>query len=269
MCKAGTSMAKTIFGKMLPFLIFLMIWQAMALMIQANRHVAFPTPWEVGQTLAALVSGAPLSEAPLVRHIGDSLLRWLAGFGIAAICGTFYGLLAGWSRAFRNATLPILHVLQLIPGLAWIPVAILCFGIGEAATVSMIAITAFTPIALNVLSGVQQLDETYLRAARMMGARRKTLLLRVLLPGALPATISGLRIGLGNGWRVLVAAEMVVGTGTGLGYAIIEARWTLDYASAFSCIGIICLIGLLVERLLFKPLEERTIAKWYLTGDDA
>jgi len=260
-------MAKTILGKILPFLIFLIFWEGLTIMIQLRRHVDFPSPWEVGQTLAALLSGTPLSEAPLSRHIGDSLLRWLTGFGIAAVTGVGYGLLSGWSKRFRDATLPILHVLQLIPGLAWIPVAILCFGIGEAATIAMIAVTAFTPIALNVLSGVQQLDETFLRAARMMGAKEKTLLLRVLLPGALPATISGLRIGLGNGWRVLVAAEMVVGTGTGLGYAIIEARWTLDYASAFSCIAIICLIGLLVEHLLFKPLEERTIARWYLTGD--
>lgn len=260
-------MAKKIFGKMLPFLIFLTFWEGVAVLIELKRQVAFPTPWEVGRTLGALLTGAPLAEAPLGRHIGDSLLRWLAGFGIASTAGIGYGLLAGWSKQFRGATLPILHVLQLIPGLAWIPVAILCFGIGEAATVAMIAVTAFTPIALNVLSGVLQLDETLLRAARMMGATGKTILLRVLLPGALPATISGLRIGLGNGWRVLVAAEMVVGTGTGLGYAIIEARWTLDYASAFSCIGIICLIGLLVEHLLFKPLEERTIARWYLASD--
>ncbi|WP_300669149.1 ABC transporter permease [Desulfoluna sp.] len=262
-------MAKTILRKMLPFLIFLIFWEGLAVMIQLRRHVAFPTPWEVAQTLAALLAGAPLSEASLIRHIGDSLLRWVTGFSIAAVTGIGYGLLSGWSKAFRDATLPILHVLQLIPGLAWIPVAILCFGIGETATISMIAVTAFPPIALNVLSGVQQLDETLLRAARMMGAKGQTLLFRVLLPGALPATISGLRIGLGNGWRVLVAAEMVVGTGTGLGYAIIEARWTLDYASAFSCIGIICLIGLLVENLLFKPLEKRTITRWYLTRDGA
>lgn len=260
-------MAKKIFGKMLPFLIFLIFWEGVAVLIQIKRQVAFPTPWEVGRTLGALLAGAPLAEAPLARHIGDSLLRWLAGFGIASTVGIGYGLLAGWSKKFREATLPILHVLQLIPGLAWIPVAILCFGIGEAATIAMIAVTAFTPIALNVVSGVLQLDETLLRAARMMGATGKTILLRVLLPGALPATISGLRIGLGNGWRVLVAAEMVVGTGTGLGFAIIEARWTLDYASAFSCIGIICLIGLLVEHLLFKPLEKRTIARWYLASD--
>jgi len=260
-------MAKTILGKMLPFLIFLILWEGIAVTVQLRRHVAFPTPWEVAGTLASLLSGAQLSDAPIMRHVGDSLLRWVNGFGIASVIGIGYGLLAGWSKKLRDATLPILHILQLVPGLAWIPVAILCFGIGEAATVAMIAVTAFTPIALNVLSGVRQLDETLLRAARMMGANGRTLLIRVMLPGALPATLSGLRIGLGNGWRVLVAAEMIVGTGTGLGYAIIQARWTLDYQAAFACIGIICLIGLTVEQLIFKPLEKRTIDRWCLSSD--
>ena len=126
----------------------------------------------------------------------------------------------------------------------------------------MIAVTAFTPIAINVVSGVKQVDAMYIRAARMLGADGKTLFLRVLLPGALPQLISGLRIGLGNGWRVLVAAEMIVGTGTGLSYAIVQARWTLDYASAFVCVIIICIIGLIVERCLFIPLEKMTAEKW-------
>ena len=97
-----------------------------------------------------------------------------------------------------------------------------------------------------------------------MGARGSTLLLGVLLPGTLPHALTGLRVGLGNGWRVLVAAEMIVGAGTGLGYSIIQARWTLDYASAFGCIVIICVIGLVVEQLVFGPLEARTVERWGL-----
>ena len=92
-------------------------------------------------------------------------------------------------------------------------------------------------------------------------------ILQVLLPGSLPAILSGLRIGLGNGWRVLVAAEMIVGTGTGLGYSIIQARWTLDYASAFACLGVICVIGLVFEQFIFNPLEQRTIERWALDRD--
>ena len=260
-------MMRPFVGKLVPLFFFLLLWEGLSLLVESLRNVAFPDPLDVAISLRDLVLGERLLDHHIAAHVHASLGRWVVGFGIAALFGVSYGLLAGWSRRFRDATLPILHLLQLIPGLAWIPVAILCFGIGEAATISMITVTAFTPIALNVLSGVEQVDETYLRAARMLGARRMALFLQVLLPGSLPSTLSGLRIGLGNGWRVLVAGEMIVGTGSGLGYAIIQARWTLDYESAFSCIAIICFIGLLVERLVFVPLENRTIHRWTLSGE--
>lgn len=181
-----------------------------------------------------------------------------------AAAGVTFGLLAGWWGPLERLASPAVHVLQLIPGLAWIPVALLLFGIGERATVFMIAMTTFPPVAISVLGGAKRVDATYLRAARMMGARGSALLLRVLLPGALPQVLSGLRVGLGNGWRVVVAAEMIVGTGTGLGYSIIQARWTLDYASALACVAVICLIGLVVERVVFLPLERRTVEQWGL-----
>lgn len=178
--------------------------------------------------------------------------------------GIGYGLLAGRLRGVEKATAGIPQLLLLVPGLAWIPVAILLFGIGETATVFMIAIAAVAPVAINVLSGIKTVDIQLVRAARMMGARRHILFFHVLIPAALPSLISGLRIGLGTGWRVLVAAEMVVGTGSGLGYAIIQARWTLDYPASFACIAVICAIGLLVERGLLGPLERRTRSRWIL-----
>jgi ABC-type nitrate/sulfonate/bicarbonate transport system permease component len=98
----------------------------------------------------------------------------------------------------------------------------------------------------------------------MMGADGRALFARVLLPGSLPHLLSGLRVGFANGWRVLVAGEMIVGTGTGLGYSIIQSRWTLDYAGAFVCIAIICVVGLIVERGVLLPLERRTVERWGL-----
>ena len=100
----------------------------------------------------------------------------------------------------------------------------------------------------------------------MLGAGRRALFFKVLLPGALPATISGLRLGLGNSWRVLLAAEMVVGTGTGLGYSIVESRWNLDYTGAFACLTVIALIGILIEYGLFRPLERTTLKHYQLEG---
>ena len=245
-----------------PLLLAVTLWYVVALTVEGIRNVDFPTPLETAARLAHLLSGETMSRCSLYRHLLDSLLRWSAGFGLAALAGVLTGLAAGESALFRALISPLVHTLQLIPGLAWIPVALLLFGVGEAATVFMIALSALPPVALSVMDGVRRIDGTYLRAARMLGAGPHALYLRVLLPAALPSVVTGLRLGLGNGWRVLVAAEMVVGTGTGLGYSISEARWTLDYTSAFACVAVICGVGLAVERLIFARLEECTYRRW-------
>ncbi len=244
--------------------LLLFLWFLVATTVTWLRDVPFPTPLSTFKRLAVLLNGEQLLEYSLYLHTFNSLLRWLIGFVIAATSGLMFGVVAGWWKPLALIAMPTVHVLQLIPGLAWIPVALLLFGVGEESTVFMIAMTAFAPVAINVVSGVRQIDETYIRAARMLGLNRYMLFSRVLLPGALPQILSGLRVGLGNGWRVLVAAEMIVGSGSGLGYAIIQSRWTLDFTSAFACLVIICLIGLAVERLIFLPLERRTIEVWGL-----
>ncbi len=243
---------------LLPFILFLLLWQVTALLVETLRSVPFPTPCQTFVRLGQLVGGEQLSDAPLYRHVSDSLLRWLTGFCSAAVVGLLYGLAAGLFHRLEQATAQIVQLLQLIPGLAWIPIAILIFGIGEPATIFMIAMAGFPPVAITVLAGVRQIDGTYLRAARMLGSSKRALLLQILLPGALPSALSGLRLGMGNSWRVLLAAEMVVGTGTGLGYSIVESRWTLDYTAAFACLTVIALIGVLVEYGLFRPLEKQT-----------
>lgn len=247
-------------------LIVLTFWYAVAIGVSHTRGVDFPTPGTTVVTLGKLLAGRSLAGHSLYTHLWHSLVRWTLAFMFAAILGVAYGLVAGRWRTVERLTVPIVHILQLVPGLAWVPVALLLFGIGRRATLFMIAVTAFAPVAMNVLAGVKCIDVTHVRAARMLGARGGRLLLTVLLPGALPGILTGLRLGLGNGWRVLLAAEMVVGSGTGLGYSIIQARWTLDYAAAFACLAVICLIGLFVERVVFATLERRTIERWGLKG---
>lgn len=262
---AGRGHARGLVVATASLLIPLAMWWGLAIAVSSVRGVPFPTPYDTFHRLLALFLGrSALVEFSIYRHMVDSLGRWATGFGLAVIAGVGAGLLLGWSRMLERLSMPTVTVLQLIPGLAWIPVAILLFGIGERATVFMIAVTALAPIVINTTAGVKGVDEMYLRAARMMGADDRTLFVRVLLPGSLPHLLSGLRVGFANGWRVLVAGEMIVGTGTGLGYSIIQSRWNLDYAGAFVCIVIICAIGLLVERGILLPLEQRTIERWGL-----
>jgi ABC-type nitrate/sulfonate/bicarbonate transport system permease component len=245
-----------------PLLIVLIAWQIVALWVIFLRGVAFPTPAKTFLRLLDLIEGVKLIDHSIYKHVASSLKRWIIGFSIAAVCGLAHGLLAGRILAVEKATARIPQLLLLIPGLAWIPVAILLFGIGEPATIFMIAISSFAPIAINVQSGIKNVDIRFIHAAQMMGTGRRSLFFSVLIPAALPSILTGLRIGLGTGWRVLVAAEMVVGTGTGLGYSIIQARWTLDYPSSFACIVVICGIGLLFEKVVLNQIEKHTIARW-------
>jgi NitT/TauT family transport system permease protein/taurine transport system permease protein len=252
---------------LLPVAVVLCIWELAAQVVLLSRGVAFPTPWQTAVRLGQLMAGETLSNHDLTVHITSSLRRWLMGFSIAATLGIGYGLIAGRVRWVEKATAGIPQLMLLVPGLAWIPVAILLFGIGETATIFMIAISAFAPMAINVLAGIKNIDIHLIRAAQMMGAGKNALFFRVLIPAALPSVISGLRIGLGTGWRVLVAAEMVVGSGTGLGYSIIQARWTLDYAASFACIAVICMIGLMTEHVFLRQIEKQTIMRWTLTPE--
>lgn len=238
------------------------LWQVTAWTVSAIRGIPFPTPWSCAEALWAMLSGTPFLEHSIYHHIRVSLERWAEGFGIGLSGGLAYALVAGWCAPVRQATMPTVEVVQVIPGLAWIPAAILLFGLNQTATVAIIALTTFPAVALAGVMGVRGVDARYVRAARMCGARPLALFATVLLPGALPHILSGLRIALGAAWRVLVAAEMIVGSGDGLGYAIIQSRWTMDYVSAFACIAVIACLGLGMERLVLAPIERRTIARW-------
>ncbi|MDD3802681.1 MAG: ABC transporter permease subunit [Desulfuromonas thiophila] len=245
-----------------PTLLVVLLWYLTALVIEGWRGVPFPTPLESVQRLGQLLLGLPLNQHSIYRHIAVSLQRWLGAFSLAALLGLLFGLAAARWEGFRLLTAPIPQLLLLVPGLAWIPVALLIFGVGEAATGFMIALTAFAPIALATRDGIRQIDPAYLRAGRMLGATERALFRQVALPAALPALLAGMRIGLGNSWRVLVAAEMVVGSGSGLGFSILESRWNLDYPAAMACILCLCLLGLLFERGLFGSLERVTLRLW-------
>lgn len=243
-----------------PLALGLGAWALVAAVVRPRAP--FPGPLETLQRLVELLGGSRLLDYSIYVHAGASLARWLTGFVIGASAGAAIAALIGWSRVIERLTMPLVYVLQLIPGLAWIPIAILLFGIGNRATVFMIVMTALAPVAVNMVAGLKSASEEHLRVARMTGAGARQTFLHVLLPGSIPHLMSGLRVGLGNSWRVVVAAEMVVGTGTGLGYSIIQSRWTLDYSSAFVCIILICLVGLAIEYLGFARLEQATVQRW-------
>ena len=250
-----------IFYSVISISLLLFVWQLVAFIVTYLKNVPFPTPKETFFRLISFLMGGQLYGASIYEHLLSSLTRWGTGFGLAAALGLLLGVLLGYSQVLYEIIMPSIHVLQMIPGLAWIPITLLLFGLGDMAAVFMIFVTAFTPIVINTAGGARSIHKKYIRAAKMMGAGDAAIFLRVILPGALLSIINGLRIGLGNGWRVLVAAEMIVGVASGIGYSIIQSRWSLDFEAAFVCLIIICIIGLIVEKLVFGVIERKTIKR--------
>ena len=234
------------------FFLFI-IWTVLGFYLRLGVGKPFPFPWEA----AAALFHPPAGHASLFLHAGVSLLRWLGGFLLASVAGTVLGLVMGVFPGWRHFFGPLVTTLQLIPGLAWVPITLILFGLGPGSTIFMIAATVFAPVVISTRTGVEQIDPGLLRAAAMMELSPAGTFFRVILPGAAPSLVSGLRIGAANGFRVLISAEMVVGTGLGLGYSLYQSRWTLDYASSFAALMLIVLIGLVLERLAFAPLEAR------------
>ncbi|RLG16944.1 ABC transporter permease [Nanoarchaeota archaeon] len=242
-------------------LIIILIWETVACVTSIVRDVHFPTLLDTFMRLTILLSGEPLYGTPLYQHLIDSMSRWGVGFGLAMVVGIPLGLLLGYSSPLSDLLMPLIYVLQVIPGLAWIPIALLLFGLGTTPTIFMIFITALPPIVINTAGGVRSIARKYIKAARMLGADNLTIFYKVLIPAVTLPIINGLRIGLGNGWRVLIAAEMVVGVASGIGYSIIESRWSLDFEAAFVCLLIIACIGLIIERVMLFTLEEKIMKK--------
>jgi NitT/TauT family transport system permease protein len=216
----------------------------------------FPSPLAVEKGMAELAG-----KGLLWAYIGDSLRRVAIGFGAAAIVGIPVGLALGWYPAANQVVNPAMQILRPISPIAWIPVSILMFGVGDETAVFLIFLSAFFPIAVACASGVANVPAIYRRAGRNFGLTGPQLLARVVFPAALPQIIVGLRIALGIAWLVVVAAEMIA-VDSGLGYLIIDARNSgKRYDLVVAAMLLIGLIGLALD-LGFRRLRTMKSVRW-------
>jgi NitT/TauT family transport system permease protein len=216
----------------------------------------FPSPLSVEKGLAELVH-----KHVLWADIGDSLRRVAVGFGAAAAIGIPLGLTLGWYPAANQVVDPVLQLLRPISPIAWIPVAIIFFGIGDRAATFLVFLGAFFPIVVACVSGVSNVPLIFRRAGRNFGLSPTQVLSRVIFPAALPQILVGLRIALGIAWLVVVAGEMIA-VDSGLGYLVIDSRNSgKRYDLVVAAMLLIGGVGLALD-MGFRRLEKIRSVRW-------
>lgn len=251
-----TDHLRVIFRNVFPFLVVGALWEIVA-RLGVFPHRLFPTLEEVAASFVQLtVSGI------LPRHAVETLIRLLSGFALAGIIGTVIGILMGRSRRAEDIMLPLVSICAPIPGLAYAPLFLLWFGLGNVSAVLLVGFVSAFPVIFNSWTGVKAVKEIWLRSAVALGADDRRLFTHVILPGALPYILTGLRLGLAQAWRILVAVEMLAAVPWGLGWLIFGAREFLNTDVMLAGIAVIALIGIALEKLVFQKIEDYTVVRW-------
>jgi NitT/TauT family transport system permease protein len=201
-------------------------------------------------------------DGSMLGHAAATLYRVLCGFSLAVVFGLPLGVLMGRYPPVENFVLPLASALMPIPSLAWVPLFILWFGLGNTVTILIVFYAALFPMLLNAWSGVRSVNPIWLRAAGAMGAKERALFWKVIVPGASPFIIAGLRQSFLRSWIAVIGAEMLAASNWGLGWVIFDAGQFLDADVMLASIIVIGLIGFAAERLVFGSLERATIYRW-------
>ncbi len=240
---------------LLPFAAALTAWAILPLYVDYPSYMLPPLPDVWTHLLEVLADGT------LAGHVANSLGRLALGFAVGTGIAIPLGIAIALNRHVADTLKPLLTFLQSIAGIAWVPLAIIWFGIGIGSVVFVIANTIFFATLYNTVIGVQAIPQALHRAVRSLGGKGLSLASVLILPGALVQLIVGFRTAMAYGWRALVAAEMIAGT-NGLGYMTIEAvQW---YRTETVLLGMIAIgiIWLVMDRLIFEPIERVTVRRW-------
>jgi NitT/TauT family transport system permease protein len=216
-----------------------------------------PTLGTVAQTLFDSIR-----DGSMIMHAAVTLYRVVAGFALAVAIGLPLGVMMGRFRTVENFVLPLTSALMPIPSLAWVPVFILWFGLGDTVTILIVLYAALFPMVLNTWTGVRAVNPIWLRAAGAMGATEGALFWKVIIPGASPFIIAGLRQSFLRAWIAVIGAEMLAASDWGLGWVIFDAKEFLNTDVMLASLVVIGVIGFVSERLVFGSLERATIYRW-------
>jgi NitT/TauT family transport system permease protein len=226
------------------------------------RESLLPTPTRVAGVWLDLVTGSTRAAGPYagtwLGHAGASTWRVLVGFGGAAVLGVGLGLLIGLSPLMEKLFDPTIQLVRNIPVTAWVPLAILFFGIADRPAIFLIGLGAFFPAVVNTSQGARQVPLVLVKAARMLGVNRRQLLCRVVFPATLPSIFTGLRLSMGIAWVLVVVAEMIA-VKSGLGYLLLDAYYFFRTDVVIASMLSIGLLGFVSDRLILAA-RHRALA---------
>lgn len=256
-----TRVLHTLRRTVLPFAVIVGAWEAFVHLSSVNPAL-FPPVEVVARTFWTL-----LTNGILLENAWDTLWRLGIGWAIAAVLSLFVGFLMARIKVVEDFFLPLVSVLIPIPSIAWIPLFILWFGLGNTSVLILVVFSASLPMVLNMWTGMRSIRSIWLRAAESMGVTGFKLFRTVVLPGSLPFVMTGFRIGLAQAWRAVVAGEMIAATQLGLGIMIFNSREFLQTDVMLSALLVIGPLGYLLEKVLFQTVERRTIERWGMTAN--
>lgn len=236
----------------------IVVWLALTDWFGVISPLFLPSPAAVLERIVQF-SSEPYQGETFVGHTFASVRVVLLGWFIAGLVGVPLGIAMGWNERVRQAVSPVFNLLRPIPPIAWIPLAILWFGLGDEARVFVVIVSAVVPWVLNSYEAIAGLDKLLLRAGRTLGASNLRTLGEIAIPTSVPTLVGGARIALGNAWMTIVAAELL-GASRGLGFVALNARQTLDADIMVAAMVLIGLLGVLFSEIL--RFVEKRLSRW-------
>jgi NitT/TauT family transport system permease protein len=251
-------MKKNILAKKIAFYIILVIlWQAISMSDIWPNNI-FPSPYEVGEELFYMAS-----DGSLFFGIGTTIMRLIIGLAIAIGGGIILGIFMARIETVNQTIGSLVLGLQSIPSIAWVPLAILWFGLTDTGIIFVTAIGAIFAITINTYTGIKNIDPHYVEAARNMGAKGTQLITNVLLPAAFPYMISGFKQGWAFAWRGVIGAELLFSF-LGLGFLLNVGRQLNEVSQVIAIMLVIMIIGMAVDGFIFKKIENKVMSRWGL-----
>ena len=256
-----------ILGLLLPAA-FLAVWCTASYLLRVPRYI-LPAPGQIALGLLDFITGSsrltPYS-GQFLMHAAASIGRVVEGFMLALCFGLLLGILTGSFLKIKRIFDPLVHLIRMVPGIGWLPIAMVWFGVGHATAVFLIALAAFFPIYLNTAIGVRQIPDKLIQASRVLGAKGWALFFHVIIPASAASILSGMRLGLGISWAYVVLGELT-GVSKGLGAVMMNARMLGDTNMIIICMIVIALLGWISDRLLVAVISKLHPAKGVISRE--